>query len=401
MCVHYNPHLKENSMNKKISDAIIDCGITDRVIIETWKQLVEIESYTHNAKSVHKVCRFIQDQLEGLGLKTKVYEFKNAGPLLIGEYGEGDKSEGIILAGHMDTVFKDGFIMDHPFKVEGNKVFGPGVLDMKGGINLIFYILKILKKLGYRKPVKIVISGDEENGHVKSDCGNLIEAESRGYKAAFNMETGLIDNGITIARKGRMGCTIKTRGLSAHAGTNFHDGISAIFEIANIIIKIQKLNDQYENTTFSVGIVKGGNIVNAVPDYAEIQLDIRFVDDDITEKIKQDLNRIVQSNTIEGATSELLIDSIFPAFVSKHNKKFYEFLNSVSIQNGFGKTNPVSLGGASDAAYIAKAELPCLCSMGVKGQWNHTDREYALLDSAMERIVLVVDSVLELENKNF
>jgi glutamate carboxypeptidase len=385
-------------MNKKKHDAVDACGITDRALIDTWKQLVEIESYTHNPESVRKVSRFIQDQLEGLGLKTTVFEFENAGPLLIGDYGAGDKSEGIILAGHMDTVFKDGFVLDHPFKVEGNQVFGPGVLDMKGGINLIFYIVKLLIELGYDKPLKVVISGDEEHGHVNSDCSKRIEEESRGYKAAFNMETGLIDNGITIARKGRMACTIKTRGLSAHAGANFHDGVSAIFEIANIIVSIQKLNDHDENTTFSVGTVKGGTIVNAVPDFAEIQLDIRFVDDDMTEKIVQDLNRIVRSNTVKGATSELVIDSIFPCFASKYNKKFYEVVSAVSIRNGFGETKPVLLGGASDAAYITRAGVPCLCSLGVKGQWNHTDREYALLDSARERIILVVDSILELEN---
>lgn len=386
-------------MNRKIADAIKDCGISDGAIIETWRRLVEIESFTHSPESVRKVSRFIQDQLEGLGLKTTVYEFANAGPLLIGDYGAGDKSEGIILAGHMDTVFKDGFVQDHPFKVEGNKVFGPGVLDMKGGINLIFYIVKLLIELGYAKPLKVIISGDEEHGHVNSDCGKRIVEESCGYKAAFNMETGLIDNGITIARKGCMACTIKSRGLSAHAGANFHDGISAIFEIANIIVKVQKLNDLDENTTFNVGTVRGGTIVNAVPDYAEIRVDIRFVEDNRTEKIVQNLNGIVQSNTVEGATSELIIDSLFPSFASRHNRKLYEVVNAISIRNGFGETKPVFLGGASDAAYIAKAGVPCLCSLGVRGQWNHTDREYALLDSARERIILVVNSILELENE--
>jgi len=386
-------------MNKAISDVISACGISNQEILKTWKQLVEIESFTHNPKGVSDLCRYIDNQLTGLGLKTRVQEYENAGPLLIGEYGQGDKSEGIILSGHMDTVYKDGFILDHPFRVEGNKVFGPGVLDMKGGINLIFYILQVLIKLGYDKPVKVIIAGDEEHGHVNSDCGKRIVTECKGYKAAFNLETGLINNALTISRKGRMACRVISRGLAAHAGANFYDGVNAIVELAHKIIAIQQLNEQYDNATFCVGIVNGGEIVNAVPDFAEVQLDIRFIGDDITEKIEQDLNRIVQSNTLTGATSELIVESIFPSATSTYNQNLYDLVSALSIENGFGETSPATLGGASDAAFISKAEVPCLCSMGVKGEWNHTDREYALLDSAIERIILITASILTLQNE--
>lgn len=386
-------------MSKKVLDAIESCGINKEKIITTLKELVEIESYTHNPESVYNVCEYIKSQLEGLGLKIKLYDFEKSGPLLIAEGGEGDPSQGFILAGHMDTVFKDGFILKHPFKIEDNKIFGPGVLDMKGGINLIFYIIKVLKELKYNKPIKVIISGDEEHGHAASNCGELIRQESEKYKFAFNMETGLVDNGITVARKGMLHCSIKTKGLSAHAGANFSDGISAIYEIAHKILEIQKLNEKYENTTFNVGIVNGGTMVNAVPDYAEINIDIRVVRDDILESIIKDLNEIVESNFIEGTKSELTIDTIFAPFVSQYNKEFYEVVKSVSMKNGFGETPAVLLGGASDAAFITMAGTPCLCSMGLKGQWNHTEREYALIDSAMERIVLIVDSILELENR--
>ncbi|AOT72065.1 M20 family metallopeptidase [Geosporobacter ferrireducens] len=386
-------------MNQRILDAMESCGINQAAIIETWKQMVEIESYTHNPEGVYNICRYIKDKLEELGLKTTICDFEGVGPSLIGTCGEGDIGEGIILAGHMDTVFKDGFALHNPFRIEKNLVFGPGVLDMKGGINLIFYILKVLKALDYNKPIKVIISGDEEHGHAKSRCGDFITREAKGYKAAFNMETGLIDNGIVTARKGMIFCTIKTKGLSAHAGNNFSEGISAIYEIANKILEIQKLNEKYENTTFNVGLIHGGTMVNAVPEYAELKLDIRFVDDKIIEAVKTDLNKIAASNRIEGATSELVIENIFPAFGNQYNKEFYELVKSISINNGLGEPKCVLLGGASDAAYISKAGVPCLCGMGVKGKWNHTDREYAIIDSVMERILLIVNSILELENR--
>ncbi|SNS61713.1 Peptidase dimerisation domain-containing protein [Anaerovirgula multivorans] len=143
-------------------------------------------------------------------------------------------------------------------------------------------------------------------------------------------------------------------------------------------------------------------MINAVPDYAEIKVDIRFVSDDVVEDIKEDLVKIVSSNTIEEAKSELIIDNIFSAFSNEYNKKFYEFVKSISIKNELGEPEGFLLGGASDAAYISKAGVPCLCGMGVKGvkgEWNHTNREYAIIDSALERIILIVSSILELENK--
>ncbi|GAU77082.1 M20 family metallopeptidase [Fusibacter sp. 3D3] len=384
-------------MNPVILEAMQSCKIDSASVLKTWKEIVEIESFTHNREGVSLVCDFIRSELEILGVRTKVIEFDKVGPLLIGEYGEGDLSECILLTGHMDTVFKEGFIKENPFRVEDGKAFGPGVLDMKGGVNLIFYILKLLKALHYTKPIKIIISGDEEHGHEHSNQGQLMLEESKGCKLAFNMETGLIGNSITVARKGRIACRVATKGKSAHAGANFSDGINAIHEMAYKILEIQALNNKYKDVTFSVGTIKGGTVANAVPDYAEIEIDVRYNDVDIKETLIEDLKQIAQTSKIQGTTGELFIDGGFPPFSNKLNQRAYEFVNAISVKNGLGETEAIHIGGSSDAAFITIAGVPCLCSMGVKGEWNHTNREYALVDSAIERIVLITDAILESE----
>jgi glutamate carboxypeptidase len=384
-------------MKEQILKAIESNKIDKEKILKTWKEIVEIESYTHNPEGVKKVCAYVEEKLKELGLKTRIIEFDNAGPTLVGEIGEGDISEGIILTGHMDTVLKDGFINDYPFRIEDGKAYSPDILNMKGGINLIFYIVKILLTLGYNKPIKVLISGDEEHGHGKSGSGSVLTEESKGYKYALNFETGLVSNDIVVARKGMMHCSISTKGLGAHAGANFDSGISAINEIAYKVLKIKDLNGKFGITTFNVGLIKGGTIVNAVPENAEISLDIRFVDDSVIEGVQKALQEIVDEANVAGTSSELKIETIFPAFPDSINGTLFETAKKISMELGFGEPKGAKLGGASDAAFITRAGVPCICGMGVKGEWNHTNREYALVDSAMERIIFITNLIYELD----
>ncbi|MBS7526168.1 M20/M25/M40 family metallo-hydrolase [Fusibacter paucivorans] len=386
-------------MLDRIEKAMAAIGIDDASIVGTWKEIVELESYTRDPRAVEVLGTYLKSTFEAIGFNMEMHTYENAGPLLIGEMGEGDPSEGIILTGHMDTVFKTGTLAEIPFRVEDGRVYGPGVLDMKGGINLMIYISKLLKELGYTKPIKIVICGDEEHGHAYSDAAQKMQEACEGYKCAFNMETGLVDNSITVARKGRIEYEIKVHGKSAHAGANFADGINAIYELANIVVKINELNQKYEDVTFSVGIIHGGAISNAVPHLAEANVDIRYYNTEDGARIKNDIEAICSSPTIPGATAEASINSMFPPFMDTVNGSFYQLVDETSQMLGFGAVTPAHLGGSSDASYLTETGLPVLCSMGAKGEWNHTDREYAVIASAQERIKLITASILRLENK--
>ena len=109
----------------------------------------------------------------------------------------------IILTGHMDTVFKKGTVNERPFKIEDGKAYGPGVLDMKAGIVILTTALRILHNLGYNNhPIKVILLGDEEIGHMHSTAPDVIMAESKGAFASFNFETGFIANGFVLECKG-------------------------------------------------------------------------------------------------------------------------------------------------------------------------------------------------------
>ncbi len=100
----------------------------------------------------------------------------------------------------MDTVFPTGTLGDKPFRIEDDNAYGPGVLDMKGGIIIFLYVIKALNRINYKeRPIKIIYSGDEEIGHKNSKGAEIILNEARGGICAFNMETGLVDNHLCLS----------------------------------------------------------------------------------------------------------------------------------------------------------------------------------------------------------
>src|SRR5699024_6041606 len=128
-------------------------------------------------------------------------------------------------SGHMDTVFPTGSFGEELFLIKDGKAHGPGVLDMKGGIIIALYAIKALNHIGYNeRPLKIIISGDEEIGHINSSGNDIITKEAEGGVCAFNLETGRADHSLCIGRKGRIECHVTVNGVESHAGNDFESG---------------------------------------------------------------------------------------------------------------------------------------------------------------------------------
>jgi glutamate carboxypeptidase len=370
-------------------------------MISLWREIVNLESYAREKDKVDVLAERLKIEFEKEGFNCKLVDVgPNNGKTLIGILGEKRNSKPIIFSGHMDTVFPTGTFGDNPFKIDNGKAYGPGVLDMKGGIIISLYVIKALNSIGYdERPIKIIFSGDEEIGHLNSTGAEVIMEEARGGICAFNMETGLIDNSICIGRKGRMECHVTVNGVGAHAGNDFTSGRNAIEEMAYKIIELQKLTDLESGTTVSVGTIKGGTVSNAIPDQCKIAVDIRFENMSEMEKIKKKIEEICSVTYVDGTSTKWEIVNSMAAFETTDEvMKFYEFVNEISQKYGFGTMEGKRLGGSSDAAYIGMAKTPVLCSFGAKGQWNHTDKEYALVDSLFERAKLISTVILNLKN---
>lgn len=369
-------------------------------IINLYKDIVNIESCAMEGDSVNSLANFLKLQLEEEGLKCKLIDVGSNGNTLVGTLGKECSEKPVIFLGHMDTVFPKGTFGKNPFRISDGKAYGPGVLDMKGGIVIALYVIKALNNIEYKeRPIKVIFSGDEEINHLGSRGAQVIIDEAKGGLCAFNMETGTPDRKLTIGRKGNIRMKITVEGVEAHAGKDFTSGVNSIEEMAQKIIEIHKLTNLDLGTTLNVGTIKGGTVPNAVPGSCEIILDMRFINTDEMNKNKKLIEEICRKTYLKGTVTKYEYISIMDVFeVTEKGERFFNFIKEIAKKSELPKVESTISGGGSDAAYTTMAGVPTVCSCGIAGEWNHTDREYSIVESLYERIRLIFTVIMNLNS---
>ena len=363
-------------------------------MMDLWQDLVNQDSPASYREGVDLVAKRVFKELEEAGASTR---WDEEGKALIAEI-PGDSRAPVLLLGHMDTVFPVGEAARRPFTVEGSRVTGPGALDMKGGVAVMLSALKALHSAGFSgRPLKVILVSDEEIAHNGSKATVMLQREARGCAACFNCETGYEDNSLVIGRKGGVVFKAAVHGIAAHAGNNPRQGRSAIWEMAKKIDDIQNMTDWDNGITFNVGTIKGGTVSNAIPDYCEVEGDIRFQDPDISPFVKEELFKVLNHTYMEGTKTELLLyhEGMLPMKMTEENRKLFEFVKKTGEENGIPVSEGKLVGGGSDSGYVVYAGVPTVCAMGVKGRFNHTRDEYALKDSLFERAKLLGAVILK------
>ena len=364
-------------------------------MMDLWQDLVNQDSPASYREGVDLVAKRVFKELEEAGASTR---WDEEGKALIAEI-PGDSRAPVLLLGHMDTVFPVGEAARRPFTVEGSRVTGPGALDMKGGVAVMLSALKALHSAGFSgRPLKVILVSDEEIAHNGSKATVMLQREARGCAACFNCETGYEDNSLVSGRKGGVVFKAAVHGIAAHAGNNPRQGRSAIWEMAKKIDDIQNMTDWDKGITFNVGTIKGGTVSNAIPDYCEVEGDIRFQDPDISPLVKEELLKVLNHTYIEGTKTELLLyhEGMLPMKMTEENRKLFEFVKKTGEENGIPVSEGKLVGGGSDSGYVVYAGVPTVCAMGVKGRFNHTRDEYALKDSLFERAKLLGAVILKM-----
>lgn len=385
-------------MKKIIEDVLLFVDSKRNEMLSMWEQFVNIETGSNNKEGIDKLANIIKEILGNEGFKVSIKEIEYGGNSIFAIKKGNELKRPISIIGHMDTVFPKGTLVKRPFSIKDGKVYGPGVLDMKGGIIIALYTLKALNSLEYKdREIRIMLSGDEEVGHKFSNTHNEIMEFVKGSEACFNTETGSLDNGIVTCRKGSIVFKIETYGKAVHSGIEHENGISAILEIAKKVIDIEKLTNYNEGITFNVGIINGGLKSNIRPDYAMIEVDCRFTKLEQKEKIIQSIENIVNKNYVTGTTSKLEYNlNFFPMEETEGSKLLLKKIVHLSSMLGLEKPYGKYTGGSSDSSNSIRAGVPTLCGFGVKGKGNHSPEEYAVQDSLYERTKLLTTAIIEL-----
>ena len=366
-----------------------------------WEELVNTESGSRQIEGVNQVCGILRREMEAAGIKTRTVPMENAGDMLIGEWNMESGKAPLLLIGHMDTVFKEGAAKENPFRVdEEGMAHGPGVLDMKPGLVMALYVVKALAAAGWReRPVKFIFAGDEENLHMFSNTKEVFAQEAQGALAAFNFETGYMDNRFVVGRSGGGPVRITVHGVASHSGIAPEKGRSAVLEAAHKIVEIEAQNDIPRGRLINCGMVSGGIGENTIPDECVIRIGVRFQSMAVGEEIFEILRRATAHSTVPDTTAELDLSRVMQCMDTTDGvKALFAHLKKTAGDCGFGQIDCFRVGGLSDSGITVAAGVPTVCGMGPRGEGNHTPSEYADVESFYQRCVLAACAAASLED---
>lgn len=398
------PYFSNDFSVEKVTMADFKTAIHEQVtankdaMLDFWKTLVNHESGSSDLEGLKLARDFIVNFCKELGATVETTSYEKAGDLIVATWNGDIDAAPIVLSGHYDTVFKRGTIKERPFTIKDGIAYGPGVLDMRAGITMALFSIKILLGLGYKeRPLKLVLAGDEEVGHQFSTAAADLQKAVTGAKAAFNFETGYTDNGIVVGRKGCARALIRVKGIGAHAGNEPEKGRSAVVELANKIIDIESRNRYEEGITYTVGVIQGGSVYNAVPENASMMVDIRFRQTDQLDVVKKDLAEVLSKTHVEGTTTTMDFSmSIIPMETTPEVLTLFDLYKTVAKELGYGEFTSKVIGGGADSAYEVAAGVPTICAVGAAGEKNHTVKEFAVVDSIYTRTEIVLNTIVRL-----
>ena len=351
-------------------------------IYQSFYDIIEINSFTENTEGVIKTGEKLISIGKELGIKFEKYFPDKEAKTFHLIHNQHLKSDFFGIVGHFDTVHHpdDGFLT---IKEEGNKLIGPGVNDMKGGLIVALFSIYALKTFGIEVPVKIIFNCDEEIGSKTSR--NLIMEQFKGANCVFVFEAGRPDDNIVIERKGVIELNLKYKGKSSHAGESPDEGINSIVEMSEKVLKLYELNGKFEGLTLNPGIIKGGTARNVIPAMTEAVFDIRFKKLSEKEQIFKMIEEIINKTTLKGCKLEYTMSSHRPPMeLMKKTQDYIDLYIKTASTIGYN-IGLSSSGGVSDAN-LMNGIAPVIDGLGPVGQYPHTQKEFIIKESLMDRI---------------
>src|SRR5665647_215891 len=353
------------------------------------KQIVDLESPTDDKRAVDACVSFTVKELKKVGCKGTTYPQKDTGDLIMAEFAPGQVKEAddeILVLTHLDTVWPVGKIAKMPFYVQGNRLYGPGVLDMKAGLIMLLASLRALDGLNVKpqKKITVFVNSAEETGSAAST--DLIRKLARRASLVLCLEPALPGGALKLERKGRLVVRMDVHGRSAHGGTP-EKGVSAVEELVAQIARFRRLRTG--ETTVNVGLMGGGEKTNVVAESAWAVLDIRFwkaADRDRVLKILRE-----SAPALRGARIRITVESTTPP-MEKTKASGKVFAQAQEIAAGMGLTLKAGkTGGGSDASIAAGMGIPTLDGLGPDGDGLHAENEHLLVPSLIERTALLTE----------
>jgi glutamate carboxypeptidase len=344
---------------------------------------VESESPTWDAAAVNRMLDLAAREMAIMGASIELVAGRQGfGGCVRAKFPHAKQGEpGILIAGHLDTVHPTGTIEKLKWRREGNKCYGPGIFDMKGGNYLALEAIRQLARatIATPLPITVLFTPDEEVG--TPSARDLIEAEARRNKYVLVPEPGRPNNGVVTGRYAIARFNLEATGRPSHAGSALSLGRSAIREMARQILVIEGMTS--EDCTFSVGIVHGGQWVNCVATTCTGEaLSMAKRQADLDRGVERMLALSGTSNDVTFKVTRGVTRPVWEPDAG--TLALYAKARGVAASMGLDLPHG-SVGGGSDGNFTGALGIPTLDGLGVRGADAHTLNEHIEVDSLAER----------------
>jgi glutamate carboxypeptidase len=373
-------------------------------LIDTLRDMVLIESGSSDVDGVKKMADFTEARLKALGATTERHKVTRGpgGDIVIGRF-EGRGTRKLMLIAHMDTVYEHGILATEPYKVDGNRIYGPGIADDKGGIAVVLHALRILNDLGWRDYAKLTVlfNPDEEIGSIGS--GELISELADQHEVVLSCEPTVAkpvaqNESLLLGASGTATGTMEVTGRASHAGAAPDLGRNALIELAHQLLQTRDVAKSIPGTQLNWTTAKAGTVRNQIPDKAAASADIRLTIPDGVQKLKAALDEMVKNKLVPETEAIVKIEPGRPPFVaSAGGRALAQQGQAIYAEIGRRLDIAEMTGGATDAGYANRGGKAIVVeSFGLAGYGYHARDEYIDTDSIVPRLYLMTRILTEL-----
>lgn len=373
-------------------------------VVESLKEMVSIESGTMDQPGLARMTDYAQRRLQALGMQVERRASSTGkGDILIGRV-DGSGRRKLLLLAHLDTIYGPGTLATQPIRQEGNKLYGPGIADAKGGVAVILHSLAILKDAGWRDYAQLTVlfNADEESGSVGS--GEMIAAVAESHDVALSYEPTAAKavaktESVLLAAAGTATATLTIKGRASHAGAAPEQGRNALVELAHQIVQTADIAKTIPGAQLNWTEASSGKVRNQIPDFAQASADVRLTAADAAAKLEAALKARVAQRHVPDTEATVSINIGRPPFVgdartlalAKRAQAIYAELDNRPLMLVPGT------GGGTDAGYASRSGKPVVLeSLGLPGWGYHAKDEYIELDAIVPRLYLSTRLLMDL-----
>jgi len=374
-------------------------------LIENLKEMVLIESGSLNSEGLMKMADLTDGRLKSLGFQTRRVKTTTGAPaeIVVGTM-KGSGKRKFMLQAHMDTVYPAGILNTQGYKVDGNRIYGPGIADDKGGIAVILASLKILLDSGWKDfdTLTVLLNTDEEVGSGAS--GELIAstADQQDYVLSFEptaAKSVAKGESLLLGAAGIAKATMDVKGRAAHAGAAPEMGRNALYELSYQMLQTKDLPKDIPGVTLNWTVATANGPLNQITEKAQALGDIRITQPGAEKKLDAALQaKVASGKLIPDTETTVKVDVNRPAFLAGDKglavaKKGQEIYKEIDRELGLA---PMT-GGGTDAGFAGRSgKATVVESFGLAGFGYHARDEYIEVDSIVPRLYLVTRLLQEL-----